>query len=133
MTTGIIVAVVIIAIITLIAKGGKRIKEDFEAKLIPTNENEFAKSGRGEVERELYSDGNAELKLQFSGTNIPDGSSVNLHINGNIVKDYKVNKGRVYEKINTKSGATVPTVKAGDEAEVIYNGQTVLSGTFYPD
>lgn len=133
MTTGIIIAAIVIAIIILMAKGGRRITEDFEAKLAPTNANEFSRSGRGEVERELYSDGNAELKLQFSGTNIPEGSSVKLLINGDYVKDFLVNKGRVYEKINSKTGVTVPIVKAGDIVEVIFNEEVILSGTFYLD
>lgn len=133
MTTGIIIAAIVIAIIILMAKGGRRITEDFEAKLAPTNANEFSRSGRGEVERELYADGNAELKLAFSGTNIPDGSTIKLLINRNFVKDYQVNRGKVYEKINTKSGITVPSVKAGDKVEIIYNDTVILSGDFYLD
>ncbi len=133
MMSWIIIAVVAIAIISFMFKETKRITEDFEAKLAPTNANEFARAGRGEVERELYSDGNAELKLAFSRTNIPDGSMVKLLINGDFVKDYQVNDGRVYEKINTKSGMNVPSVKVGDKAEVIYNDTPVLYGEFYLD
>jgi len=104
--------------------------EDFEAELGPTNLNDFARSGRGEVERELYADGNAELKLQFSRKNLPEGAIVSLLINGTKTGDFQVSKGRVYKKINTQSGQTVPSVKAGDTAEVIYNGTAILSGTF---
>jgi len=92
--------------------------------------NDFARSGRGEVERELYADGNAELKLQFSRTNLPEGAIVSLLINGRKTGDFQVSKGRVYKKINTQSGQTGPSVKAGDTAEVIYNGTAILSGTF---
>ena len=46
----------------------RRVLEDFEAELYPTNANEFSQAGRGEVERELYGDGSAELKLRFRGS-----------------------------------------------------------------
>jgi len=111
----------------------KRIVEDFEAKLKPTNINQFAQSGHGEVERELYGDGNAALKFYFSGTNLPEGSTVSLLINGFKIGDFLVSEGRVYEKIETKSGLTVPSVKTGDNVEVTYDESPVLSGTFYQD
>ena len=133
MTIGIIIALIVISIIALMAKGGKKIIEGYEAKLSPTNANDFAISGGGEVERELYGDGNAELKLQFTGTKIPDGSIVSLIINGSKVGDFQVSRGAVYEKIKTQTGATVHSVKAGDTVEVVFDGTSVLSGTFYLD
>ena len=111
----------------------RRIVEDFEADLRPTLLNEYSQTGKGEVERELYADGTSELKLQFSRTNIPDGANVSLLINGTKTGDFQVSKGRVYKKINTQSGQTVPPVKAGDTAEVEYEGTVILSGTFYLD
>jgi len=111
----------------------RRIVEDFEADLFPTNLNDFARAGKGEVERELYADGSSELKLQFSRTNLPEGATVSLIINGTKTGDFEVSKGRVYKKINTQSGQTVPNVKEGDMAEVEYNGTVILSGSFYPD
>ena len=111
----------------------RRIVEDFEADLLPTNLNDFARTGKGEVERELYADGSSELKLQFSRTNLPEGATVSLLINGTKSGDFQVSKGRVYEKVNTQSGQTVPSVKAGDTAEVEYNGTIILSGSFYLD
>ena len=111
----------------------RRVLEDFEAELYPTNANEFSQAGRGEVERELYGDGSAELKLRFRGTNLPEGSTVTLVINGTKIDDFQVSEGRVYEKIETRSGRTVPSVKSGDSVEVIFEGTVVLSGTFYRD
>lgn len=111
----------------------RSIVDDFEADLNPTNLNEYAQSGRGEVERELFSDGNAELKLRFSGTNLPEGCTVTLVINGSKIGDFQVFEGRVNEKIETRSGRTVPSVKAGDTVEVLYGSTAVLSGTFYHD
>jgi len=111
----------------------KRIVEDFEAKLTPTNSDDYSRSGRGEVERELFADGSAELKVQFSRTNLPEGATVSLLINGTKSGDFQVSKGRVYEKVNTQSGQTVPSVKSGDTAEIEYNGTVILSGSFYLD
>lgn len=111
----------------------RRIVEDFEADLFPTNLNDFARAGKGEVERELYADGNSELKLQFNRTNLPEGATVSLIINGTKTGDFEVSKGRVYKKINTQSGQTVPNVKEGDMAEVEHDGTVILSGTFYLD
>ena len=133
MTTGIIVAVSIMIIIWLMARVSRKIVEDYEAKLGPTNANDFARTGRGEVERELFSDGDAELELKFNGTNIPDGSLVTLLINGSKVEDFEVRRGAVYEKINSKSGATVPPINAGDTAEIVFDGTPILAGTFYLD
>ncbi|MGI9533895.1 MAG: hypothetical protein ACR2NW_02995 [Thermodesulfobacteriota bacterium] len=111
----------------------RSILEDYEADLNPTNLNEFSQSGRGEVERELYGDGSAALKLRFSGTNLPEGSMVTLVVNSSKAGEFQVSEGRVYEKIETRSGKTVPSVKAGDTVEVLYDGTVVLSGTFYVD
>ena len=133
MTTGIIIAVIVISLLVLLGKKGRRIVEDYEAKLGPTNANEYAKLGRGEVERELFGDGNIELEIKFNGTNIPDGSLVTLIINGSRIEDFKVRRGSVYEKINSKSGATIPPVKAGDTAEIMFDGTSILAGTFYLD
>ena len=66
--------------------------------------NDFSRSGIGEVERELYVDGSAELNLQFSRNNLPDWSTVALLINGTITGDFQVSEGRVYEKVKTQSG-----------------------------
>ena len=107
--------------------------EDFEAELDPTNLNDYARSGRGEVERELYSDGNAALKLRFSGTLLPEGSTVSLVINGYKIDDFQVFEGRVYEKIETSSGRTIPSVKTGDRVEVLFENTAILAGTFYQD
>ena len=132
-----IISIVIFIIIFLSVIKSKikvrRVLEDFEAELNPTNFNEFSHAGRGEVERELFGDGSAELKLRFRGTNLPEGSMVTLVINGSKIDDFQVSEGRVYEKIGTKSGQTVPSVKEGDTAEVIFEGTAVLSGTFYSD
>ena len=111
----------------------RRIVEDFEADLHPTMLNEFSQSGKGEIERELYADGSSELKVQFSRTNIPDGASVELLINGTKTGDFEVFGGRVYKKVDTLSGQSVPNVRSGDKAEIQYNGTVILSGTFYPD
>ena len=129
------IAVFIIIFISIIKSKMKfrGIVEDFEADLDPTNLNEYSKSGRGEVERELYSDGNASLKLRFSGTLLPEGSMVTLVINGYKIDEFQVFEGRVYQKIETSSGRTIPSVKAGDSVEVIFDDTAILTGTFYQD
>ncbi len=111
----------------------RRVVEDFEADLLPTNLNDFARAGKGEIEREVYADGSSELKVQFSRTNLPEGATVSLLINGIKTGDFQVSKGRVYKKVNTQPGQAAPFVKAGDTAEIEYNGTVILSGTFYLD
>lgn len=111
----------------------RSVVEDFEAKLESTGANEFSQFGRGEVERELYGDGSAELKIQFSSSNLPDGSIVSLMIDGVHAGDFEVSNGRDYQRIDSQSGRTVPSVKTGDTADVIYDDITILSGIFYPD
>ena len=131
-----IISVLIIIIVLAIFKSKIRVRnivEDFEATLKPTHLNEYSQAGRGKIERELYGDGNAGLKIKFSGTVLPEGSTVSLIINRTKIGDFQVFEGRVYEKIETRSGLTVPSVKAGDEVEILYDGTTVLSGTFQVD
>ena len=131
-----IISVLIIIIVLAIFKSKFRVRsivEDFEATLKPTHLDDFSQSGRGKVERELYGDGNAELKIKFSGTVLPEGSTVSLIINSTKISDFQVFEGRVYEKIETRSGVTVPSVKAGDEVQIMYEGTAVLSGTFQID
>lgn len=111
----------------------RKIVEDFEADLLLTNLNEYSRTGSGEVERDLYAHGSSELKLQFSRTNLPEGANVYLLISGIKTGDFVVSGGRVYKKVNTVSGETVQSLKAGDIAEIEYEGTVILSGTFYPD
>lgn len=56
-----------------------------------------------------------------------------LLINGIKTGDFVFSGGRVYKKVNTVSGETVQSLKAGDIAEIEYEGTVILSGTFYPD
>lgn len=134
-TIWIIIAVAVFIIFGFLKSKSKirRIVEDFEADLYPTMLNEFSQSGKGEIERELYEDGSSELKVQFSRTNIPDGDSVSLLINGTKTGDFEVSGGRVYKKINSQSGQNVPQIKAGDTANIEYNGTIILTGTFQLD
>ena len=128
-----IISVLIIIIILAIFKSKFRVRniiEDYEATLKPTHLDDYSQSGRGKVERKLYVDGNAELKINFSGTLLPEGSTVSLTINRTKIGDFQVFEGRVYEKIETRSGFTVPSVKAGDEVQIMYEGTAVLTGTF---
>ena len=106
--------------------------KDVEAKLTPTPECLYG--GIGEVELEAYSSGKTNLECKITHSGIPDGTQVNVVINGNIVDTLTMQGGRArnHQTIAADSPAT-PKADVGDTAEMEINGQVCYRGTFYRD
>ena len=106
--------------------------KDIEAKLSPTPGCLYG--GIGEVELEVYSSGKANLECKIKHSGIPDGTEVNVVINGYIVDTLTMHGGRAQN--HRTFSADAPTslqAEVGNTVEMEINGQICYRGTFYRD
>lgn len=118
---------------------GSRAVSDLEAKLF-----EETKRGcmavlvgprkLGEIDYELYQDGNALMKIGLRGARLPEGTrSVAVLINDEVVGELEVDDGRGFLRLESARGDTVPAVGLKDSAAMRAGQTTVCSGTFHKD
>lgn len=111
----------------------RRVVEEYEADLYKVPKPRFFRTEMGELERKTYADGEQNLDIRFRGVEVPDGESVAVVISGRSVCEIEVRSGRGRRELSSNNGDSVPTVQAGEVAEIQYAGQTLLRGTFLPD
>jgi hypothetical protein len=110
--------------------------EEFEADLYTTDDvpkllAPFFRSKGGEIEVSTYDDGDRQMEVEIDKLNVPSGATVSAIVDGTIVCKLQVNRGRLV--LRSSRGDTVPAVGNGSVAEIRYNGEVVLQGTFRRD
>ena len=105
--------------------------KDIEAKLLPTADCQYG--GKGEVELEAFSAGNARVEVEIKHCGIPDGTPVDVVVGGNNVATLVVQGGRAKEFLTYVEGDNVPQAEIGDAAEFEINGQVCYRGKFQRD
>ena len=105
--------------------------KDIEAKLLPTAECLYG--GKGEVELEVFSAGNARAEFEIKHSSIPDGTLVDVIVGGNNIATLVIQSGRAKEYLTYSEGDNIPQAEIGDAAEMVINGQVCYRGTFYRD
>jgi len=105
--------------------------KDIEGKLLPTVECFYG--GKGEVELEVFSAGNAKAEFEIKHSSIPDGTLVDVVVGGNNVATLVVQGGRAKEFLTYAEGDNIPQAEIGDAAELEINGQVCYRGTFQRD
>ncbi len=108
----------------------KRILEDCEAKLRPPPGR---RRGRGKAEWERYADGSEELDARFRKLELPDGSSVEVRLDGAVLGCASVSAGAGRLKLESLKGEEVPKAVPGQVVEVVHDGVALLAGVFKPD
>lgn len=106
----------------------RNIVDFYIADLEPVNVNEYVSGGSGRLERLYYEDGNSELILKLSGTDLPRGSTLKLNVNGYTVREISYYKGGASLKMDSRDGTSVPYIANGDRIEIILDGNPILSG-----
>ena len=105
--------------------------KDIEADVFPTPECIFG--GKGEVEFELFQNGNASIEFEVKRTTIPDGTVVEVLGGGNYIGELVVQGGRAKQCLKFEEGQSQPQLEIGDTAEMIIHGQVCYVGTFCQD
>ena len=108
------------------------VEEELQAKLTAVRPKGVHARPRGKIERRRYRDGVERLKAMFRNLRLPDGCSVEVLVDGELLARIPVMHGHGRLEISSQCGQVVPFVKAGAVAEVRYHGRPVVRGTFAP-
>ena len=112
----------------------RRIVEDFEARLSPTPDAGHAfEAAHGKSEHERFANGEIEFEVHIRDIRVPDGTSLDVRVNGFAVAAVVVENGRISLRLSRKAGHAIPAVNSGTDIEVWHGAQVVIRGTFAPD
>jgi hypothetical protein len=112
----------------------RRIVEDYETRLAPTPDAgaAFARAS-GKSEHERFADGEIEFEVRIRDIDLPDGTSLEMRVNGFFVTSTAVARGKVDVRLSHHGGDTIPPCGAGSRVDVLLGPRTVMSGIFQPD
>jgi hypothetical protein len=112
---------------------------DLEAKLFDTDKRGclavlVGPRKRGEIDYELFQDGNARMKIGLKNLPVPDGTShVTVLLNDTPVAELELRGRSGFVRFERARGDDVPEISVDDEATVQAGGRVVCSGTFHRD
>ncbi len=104
---------------------------DLEAKLRPTPECTFG--GSGEVEVEVWSDGNASIEAELKNSGVPAGTELELICANARIMNLAVTGGYAKQTLTFSEPRKPPRIEAGDTAELRLDGRVMYNGTFRLD
>lgn len=107
---------------------------DMEAKLFPTEACTFG--GQGEIELEIFSDGQGKIEFELEYSNAPAGSIVTVFVAGAHVGEFVTSApGQKTKEVVwlNDSVPAIPQVQIGDPAEMQIDGQICYVGQFRRD
>ena len=110
----------------------RRIVEDYECRLVAVDAQLDA-TATGKAEHERYGNGEVELSVRVRGVPLADGVRLEVHMEIGDVGSIVLKNGRGELKIESRAGAIVPAVKAGDRILLTHDGKPLLAGVFAPD
>ena len=106
----------------------RRIVEDYEAKLVPTDSARAGAKARGKAEWERYSNDEEELSVSVRNLDLPDGTELDAYLNGGFVGRLVLRGGYAKVKLESKKGDGVPRAGEGSTMTVSLNGTEILRG-----
>ena len=74
--------------------------------------------------------GRTEFKVEVEHVNLPDGTTLDVSVNGTVVGHITLKFGGGELELNSQDGDTVPAVVKGDMVTVANGGTTILAGAF---
>jgi hypothetical protein len=112
----------------------RSVLEEFEVKLQPLPmDNSAASSARGKGEWKTYEGGSRQCKLSISNLNLPEGTELQLTVNGRIIGEMTVERDSARFRRETERGEFVPHVQADQMLQIVWDGKAILEGTFYAE
>lgn len=87
----------------------------------------------GELEFKAYDDGEKLLEVELQAFNAPHGAAVSVVIDNVTVCEVRLSQGYGRLLLSSAQGESLPDVSNGSQAEIRYQGETLLSGVFRPD
>jgi hypothetical protein len=112
----------------------RSVQEEFEVKLHPlTTANPAVVAARGKGEWKTYADYSRQCKLSISNLKLPDGTELQVTVNGRIIGEMTVERGNARFRRETERGEFVPHVQIGQVLQVVWGDTAILEGTFYAE
>jgi hypothetical protein len=109
----------------------RSVLEEFEVKLQALTAEASAARGKGEWK--VYEDGSRQCKVSLTDLELPDGTGLQLTVNGRIIADVTVGRGSVRFRRETEKGESVPHVRANEVLQILLDGRAILEGSFYSE
>lgn len=112
---------------------------EYEANLYSPEQPSFwarlfgSRKKGGELEFKAYDNGEKVLEVELHGVKAPHGAAVSVVIDNSPVCDVRVNQGHGRLLLSTAQGESLPDVSNDSQAEIRYQGETLLQGIFRPD
>jgi hypothetical protein len=111
----------------------RRIVEDYEAHLAPSEASADRRVARGKAEHERFEDGEVQFELTARGLEIADGAEEEIRLNGGLVARAAVSRSRISLRLSNRASDAVPVIHAGDRIEIAHRSAVLLLGSFAPD
>ena len=129
--------VLVVIVLVSAARGSVRVNRrevsDFEARLRPVPGVPAADGAWGKAEREEWEGGDAEFEAFVRGLDLPDGSEVEFVVGSVVLGRVAVERGKVRLEFDSRHGAEVPPIAAGQVLEIRHAGNALVRGEFRPD
>ena len=106
---------------------------DMEAKLFPTEACTWG--GQGEIEVELFSDGQGKIEFELEYSSLPPGSIVTVFVAGIHVGEFITSQGKKSKEVIflNDSVRPIPQIEIGDPAEMLIDNEVCYRGQFRRD
>ena len=108
----------------------RRVNKEHEAKLMPVG----SQSATGKIECKCFADGARALRARVRDLDrVSSDYPLRLFVNNVAIGDLERTRNKAELEFDSREGDTIPTVSAGDEAQ-IRSGELILTqGVFYVD
>jgi hypothetical protein len=109
----------------------RNVLQEHEAQLTPV-EKEYAKA-RGKSEWKRYGDESRRLKVSVSGVNLPDGTTLEISIDGRQIGEMIVQRKIARFERETEKGENVAPVGVDQVLQVSLKGKVIMEGKYYAE
>ncbi len=112
----------------------RSVVEEYEVMLRPpTAEAPGVDPARGKGEWKVYADGSRQCKVSIHNLKLPEGTQLQLTVNGHVIAALIVERGNARFRRETEKGELVPYVRASEVLQVLLDGTAILEGSFYAE
>ena len=85
------------------------------------------------MEIKTYADGEKRMEIDLYRLAVPDGAVVSAAIDGQVIYEVAVRGGFARIRASSLDGESIPEVQHGSKAQIHYQGEVLLEGTFMHD
>ena len=83
---------------------------------------------RARIERRIYKNGLHRIKTKVAGVPLPDGTKLQVTIEGRPLIRWVLRGGRSKSDLESKHAEHIPRLDVGEKLTVTHEGETVLEG-----